>query len=66
MTKIILTMLQVGSKISVLQDRLMQIQFHIKKVSAYIEMLLTNAINPTLINSPDLQYLLYDIKDQLQ
>ena len=32
---------------------------------SYIEILSTSVINPALINPPNLQYLLFDIKDQL-
>ena len=34
--------------------------------STYIETLSTSTTNPTLRRLPDLQYLLYDIKDQLR
>ena len=62
----ILMMLQLRGKISLLHNRLTQIQFNIQNVYSCIENLFTSTINPTLISSSDLQYLLYGIKDQLQ
>ena len=58
-------MLQLRGKITVLWDGLTQIQFDIQNVYSYIEVLLTNTINITLINLPEPQYLLFDIEDQL-
>ena len=61
MTKnFLLTLLQLQGKFSVFQGDLTQIQFNIQNVYAYVEILPTIVINPT-INPPDLWYILYDI-----
>ena len=49
-----------------LKDGLTQIQFDIQNISFYIDTLPTIRLNLILINPPDLQHLLYDIKDQLR
>ena len=49
-----------------LQDGLIQIQFDIQNTYVYIETLSSSRINLKLINPPNLQYLLYDIRDQLR
>ena len=43
-----------------------QNQFNIQKVYSYIETLSTSTTNLTWINPPDLQFLLFDIKNQLR
>ena len=65
-TFILTIMLQFRGKIAVLQDKLTQIQFSIQNVKSYIETLSTSTINSTLISPPDLQYPLFDIKNQLR
>ena len=59
-------MLQLSGKISSLRDMLTQIPFKTQNVYSYIETLSISNINQMLINLPDLQYILYDIKDQLR
>ena len=56
-------MVQLKGKNSILRDGLMQVQFDMQNAYSYIETVSTSKINPTLINPPDLQYLLCDIKD---
>ena len=53
-------------KILVWQSLLTQIQFDIQNGYAHIDILSTGTVNSTLINPSDLQYLLHDIKGQLQ
>ena len=63
--KLILTMVQLRGETAVMQNRLTEIQFDIQNVYSKNETLCTSTINLTSINPSHLQYLLYDIKDQL-
>ena len=59
----ILTILQLRGKSVVLGDGMTQIEFDIQNLSSCIEILSTSTIYPTLTSPPDLQYLLFDIKN---
>ena len=60
--KVIFTMPQLRHKIAILQDALIQIQFDIKNIYSYIETY--QYYNLNINQPPDLQLLLFDIKDQ--
>ena len=59
-------MFQLRHKILKLCDGLTQSHFDIQNIYSYIENLSTGTINTTLIHPSHLQYLLYNIKDQLR